>query len=188
MDWLNRMLGRDKETRSSDPSWSHISPTGGLPQPEAVHPRMAENLSTVLAAVGAISGSISTLPLYVYRLDGETREVAHDHPLMRLYRRGPNQHQSWADFAEWLVASTLLRGNGLAEVERDGSGQVTALVPIPWEWCSVHLLPTGRLAYDVTDGSGRIRRLLQDEVIHLRDRSDDGLIGRSRLHRAASTV
>ena len=32
------------------------------------------------------------------------------------------------------------------------------------------------------------RRLLESEVIHLRDRTDDGLVGRSRLSRAADTV
>jgi HK97 family phage portal protein len=37
-------------------------------------------------------------------------------------------------------------------------------------------------------GTGRPRRLLQDEVFHLRDRTDDGLIGRSRLQRAAAVV
>jgi HK97 family phage portal protein len=56
------------------------------------------------------------------------------------------------------------------------------------------LLGSGRLAYDVTEmthvsgGTGRPRRLLQDEVLHLKDRSDDGLIGRSRLQRAAAVV
>ena len=58
----------------------------------------------------------------------------------------------------------------------------------------MQLLPNGRLVYDVTEitqiqgGTGRPRRLLQDEVLHLRDRSDDGLIGRSRLQRAAAVV
>jgi HK97 family phage portal protein len=57
----------------------------------------------------------------------------------------------------------------------------------------VQLLVNGRLVYDVTDmtsvgGTGRMRRLLQDQVFHLRDRSDDGLIGRSRLQRAAAVV
>ena len=53
------------------------------------------------------------------------------------------------------------------------------------------MLLNNRLVYDVTDltsvgGTGRMRRLLRIEVFHLRDRSDDGLIGRSRLQRAAA--
>jgi HK97 family phage portal protein len=56
------------------------------------------------------------------------------------------------------------------------------------------LLPTGRLAFDVVTrigplgATGRIRRLLQDQVLHIRDRSDDGVLGVSRLRRAAATV
>lgn len=53
---------------------------------------------------------------------------------------------------------------------------------------TVQHLRSGRLAYDVGDGRGGLRRDLEGEVIHLRDRTDDGLIGRSRLSRAADTL
>ncbi|WP_254434843.1 phage portal protein, partial [Magnetospirillum sp. UT-4] len=115
---------------------------------------------------------------FLYGKQGERRN--------RLVRRGPNPWQTWPDFIEWLVASTLLRGNGLAEIIHDSRGAVVELRPIPWDWVTVYLLPSGRLAYDVAEqaglwgSTGRIRRLLQGEVIHLRDRSDDGLLGRSR--------
>jgi HK97 family phage portal protein len=88
----------------------------------------------------------------------------------------------------------LLRGNSLSEIVTDNRGAVVELHPIPWDHVNVQLLRSGRLAYDVHDltylggGSGRPRRLLQDEVFHLRDRSDDGLIGVSRLRRAAAVV
>jgi HK97 family phage portal protein len=71
---------------------------------------------------------------------------------------------------------------------------VVELRPIPWDNVQVLMLSSGRLAYDVTDilstygGTGRSRRLLQGEVIHLKDRSDDGLVGKSRLQRAAAAI
>jgi phage portal protein BeeE len=92
------------------------------------------------------------------------------------------------------MASVLLRGNALAEIVTDARGAVVGLKPIPWEWVSVQMLGSGRLVYDVVEtialygSTGRPRRLLQDEVLHLKDRSDDGLIGRSRLQRAAAVV
>src|SRR3546814_12663511 len=49
-------------------------------------------------------------------------------------------------------------------------------------------LSSGRLAYDVSDGRGNTVRYLEGEVLHLRDRTDDGKIGLSRLSRAAETV
>jgi HK97 family phage portal protein len=111
-----------------------------------------------------------------------------------LIRHGVNPHQTWADFIEWIIASTLLRGNGLSEIVIDNAGAVRELRPVPWEYAGVQLLPNRRLAYDVSPvttiygSTGQSRRLLQAEVLHIRDRSDDGLIGRSRLHRAAETV
>ncbi|CCG42854.1 phage portal protein [Magnetospirillum molischianum] len=159
-----------------------------------VNSRTAENLSAVLACVSAVSTAIASLPAYVYREGEAGRDIDRSHPLNRLVVRGPNPWQTWPDFVEWLVASTLLRGNGLAEIVTDPRGAVVELRPIPWDWVSVQLLPSGRLAYDVTEqmgiwgATGRLRRLLQGEVLHLRDRSDDGLLGRSRLSRATEVV
>ena len=149
--------------------------------------------ATVLSCVSAISSALSSLPAFVYRITDNGREEDSGHPVTRLIRNGPNESQTWPDFLEWLMASTLLRGNGLAEIRIDGGGRVNALVPIPWEYVSVQLLPNGRLAYDITGSSfygatGRVRRLLEGEVVHVRDRSDDGLVGRSRLSRAAAVV
>jgi HK97 family phage portal protein len=142
----------------------------------------------------SISSAIASLPLWVYRRTATGREVDEGHPLMRLVRLGANRFQSWPDFVEWFIASTLLSGNGLSEIGTDGRGALVELRPIPWSWASVQLLPNGRLAFDVSEssgifgGTGRTRRLLQDEVLLLTDRSDDGVLGLSRLRRAAAVV
>jgi HK97 family phage portal protein len=161
---------------------------------QIINPRTAENLSTVLACVGSISSAMASLPAYTYRTVANGREIDEGHPVSHLISTGPNQHQSWPDWVEWMMASVLLRGNGLSEIVTDSRGALVALRPIPWEWVAVQILPTGRLVYDVSEitsmygGTGGTRRLLQDEVFHLRDRSDDGLIGRSRLQRAAAVL
>jgi HK97 family phage portal protein len=191
--------GSEVETRTAWPPmwWPQSSWLGGgVDGGRVVNPRTSENLSTVLACVSAISSAISSLPAFVYRLTDEGRNEDPGHPLSRLIRNGPNSKQTWPDFIEWLMASTLLRGNGLVEIETDGGGRVTELVPIPWEYVCVQLLPNGRLAYDITPTTylyggptgGPRRRLLEGEVLHLKDRSDDGLIGRSRLSRAAAVI
>jgi HK97 family phage portal protein len=188
MKLLDRILGRETRT-APEPSWAFLSgldtSTGRL-----INPRLAETLSAVSGCVDSITSGLAPLPARVYRANGAGRIEEVRHPLMRLIRKGPNQHQTWPDFVQWLVASVLLRGNALIEIISDGrTGELRELRPIPWENVSIQLLPSGRLAYDVTDiraiygGTGRIRRLLSDEVIHLRDRSDDGLLGRSRLAR-----
>lgn len=154
----------------------------------------AENLATVLACVQAIAAGIASLPALIYRANENGREEAPDHPLARMIRDGVNERESWPDFVESLVASALLRGNGLSEIVTDDRGRLRELHGIPWAWVSPRVLTSGRLAFDVTDSyglrgaPGQMRRLLNSEVIHIKDRSDDGLLGRSRLSRARETI
>lgn len=187
MSLMNRMaalLGYEK--RADDPSWAALAPNVGASSAMSV--RAAENLSTVLACSTVIASSLGCIPALVYRREGEGRVEASSHPLLRLTRLGVTAEMTWPDFVEHLVSSALLTGNGLAEILRNASGGLAGLRFIPWSWVTVAQLASGRLAYDVSDGRGKSWRLLSGEVIHLRDRSDDGMIGRSRLSRAADTV
>lgn len=193
MGFLSRVLGRrDPEQRaagfySGGPSFS--LGTGAGP----ITPALAENLSTVVACVNAIADGLGTLPATVYRADGVGRVEAPMHPVAQLIR-APNPHQTWPDWVAFTLGQVLLRGNALSVVEYDGSGRPTALIPVPWQNVRVQLLPGGRLAYDVVlyttpwGGTGLPRRFIEGEVFHLRDRSDDGYIGRSRISRAPAVL
>jgi HK97 family phage portal protein len=180
------------EARATDPSWAGLQAITG--PGVAVSARAAENIAAVHACVSAISSAIASLPAYVHRITGDARKELADHPLAMLIRHGANSHQTWPDFIESMVASVLLQGNALAAVERDAQGQLTALRFIPWGYATASMLPSGRLAYDICEQSGhmgnvgRRYRLLEGECIHLKDRSDDGLVGRSRLSRCAGAV
>lgn len=164
---------------------------GGLPL--TITARLSEGLSAVTAAVQAIASAMASLPVWVYRTDGAGRSIDLNHPVMRMVRAGPNRHQSWPDWVEFMVAQILLRGNGLSAIETDTEGRIIGLSPAPWDGVGVEILSSGRLIYDVTEqggvigNNGKRRRLLDGEVVHIRDRSDDGLIGKSRLSRAAMT-
>ena len=78
----------------------------------------------------------------------------------------------------------LLRGNAVSEIAVDARGALVGLLPVSWDMLSIVELPGGRIAYDVSEATGGTRRLLPEEVFHLRDRSDDGIVGVS----AASPV
>lgn len=186
IDRARALIGLERRSDATDASWAAIAP--GIGYPAALSARAAENLSTVLAASSVIATSLAYIPALVYRRQGDDRVEALTHPLRRITRNGANAQMTWPDFIEHLLTSTLLTGNGLAEILRQDGGQLTGFRFIPWGLTTVAYLASGRLAYDVADGRGNARRLLQDEVLHLRDRTDDGLIGRSRLSRAAETV
>lgn len=182
-----------RETRDavsvSDPAAGRlfgIVPTGSG---QTVTPDTAESLSAVYACVAAIAETIGSLPLIVYRKTGDGgRERAPEQTLYPLLHDAPNGTQTALEFREMLTAWMLLRGNAYAEIIRDGAGRVAELRAIRPDRVTVLRLANGRMAYDVRDANGRMHRLLQEEVFHLKDRSDDGLVGKSRIQVARETL
>ena len=182
---MNLWPFKKRETRNAslDPSWAHMSAL--IPNATAtgqfVDAKSAESVTTVHAAVNLIAGTVASLPLNVFRkLDNGDREKATDYPLHRLLHDAPNEAQTALEFREQLTAHCLLWGNAYAEIHRDAAGTITALVPIHPRDVTVVKLPSGRIRYDVSQG-GELRKLLAGEVLHLRDRSDDGMVGKSRI-------
>ena len=183
---LADLIGLERRSDALDTSWGAMAP--GIGYPAALSAHGHENLSTVLACVEAISSALAYVPALIYRIEGNDRVEAVGHPVRRFTRTGVSDRMTWPDFMGHLVASALLTGNGLATIERDARGGVSGFTWVPWGLVTVQYLRSGRLAYDVSDGLGDMRRYLEGEVIHLRDRTDDGLVGRSRLSRAGEAV
>ncbi len=188
-----------REKRNLDPSWHAIAGghadwlSGQGAGQRYVTPHLAENLAAYLAAINVTASAIATFPALVYRRTPDGREEEADHPIADLIREGPNPWQTFPDFIEMQIAETLAYGNSLTEIIVDRRGRVTELRPHPWRSVTPMILPGGRLVYDAPESpapahAAKLKRLLDGDVIHLRDRSDDGLIGRPRLARCAAPV
>ncbi len=170
------------EKRAEDPSWAALLPNGTA-SGVSVSPGNAETISAVFSCVQSIAETIGGLPLMLYRNEANgDRNRAADHPLYRVLHDAPNDRQTALEFREQLTAHVLLWGNGYAQISSDTAGNVTALTPIHPRTVTVVKLPSGRIRYDVNDPqTGQVRPLLADEVLHLKDRSDDGIMGKSRI-------
>jgi HK97 family phage portal protein len=96
-----------------------------------VNPLTALGVPTVFACVNAISRSISSIPIQLYRRrpDGG-RDLAVDHPLYTLLHDAPNEDMTSADFRRAVQANATLRNSGYALIIRDGMGTVVELQPI----------------------------------------------------------
>ena len=195
MSWLARAFALERRTTQSlgtatQRDISVVDWLGGDQHfGQIVNAVRLEWLSAATASIDAIAGTVASLPAMVYMLTDAGREEDDAHPLARLIRDGPNAHQSWPDFVQWLVAQTLRYGNGICEQVLDDAGRLTALRPIPFERIALRVLGDGTLVYDFVDiVTLQQRRLLDREVFHLRDRSDDGLIGRARHERASPVI
>lgn len=162
-----------------------------------MQPHLAEGLSSVLGCVELIAGAIASLPATLTQDAPDGQVPAPPTATAWGLLRRPNPRQSWPACISSLVASSLLQGNGVGALQRDGRGAVTGLVPVPWPWLAPIVIQGAagpRLVYDVVPTTpeasllGLPRRLLDSDVMHLRARSDEGVIGRSVLSRAAGVV
>jgi HK97 family phage portal protein len=170
---------------TGDP-WGTLDPTNVPMSPQA-----PESVAAVGAAVSAIATTLAALPCAVCSAD-DTRHEVPTHDLMRLIRDGANENESWVEFIETLVSTTLLRGNATALIEPDVRGRLTALKTLPWANMLVRVTDAGDLLFDYHSSTpplaGVRRTYTRPDLLWLKDRSDSGLLGVSRLHRAAAAM
>lgn len=141
-------------------------------------------LSATYACVNLIAGTIASLSPSIYRKDANgVQTEATDHPLYWVLKLDPNSEDSDYDFWECIAAAIELQGNGLAEITRNGIGNVAALTPMPGNTI-VRRLKNGDLEYEWTVG-GQPRKRRQQDVLHIRGFGGDRLKGGSTLSACA---
>ena len=176
MNRIKSLLGI--EQRNFDPYWSDfLAKRTGTVTVDA-----AQSLAACYAAVSVISEAVGSLPLHLYKRDGDERERAREHPLYAVLHHAPNEHQSAQEFIEWLTASMLLHGNGYARITRGHDGQVRSLFPLAPERVNIKRHGDVIAGYEYINLDGRSEKLLPDEVFHLRHRAGgDPLVGLSPI-------
>lgn len=138
-------------------------------------------LATAWACVRLVAGTISSLPLMVYKQGSVGREVDYDHPLYRVLHYSPNSLQTALNFWQFMSASIELHGNAYAEVERAGNGRVIALAsPFLPEFVVPKRISGGEIEYEITE-NGRKRTLPRVRMLHIRGFGGDPLGGLSTL-------
>lgn len=136
----------------------------------------AMRLSAVYACVALIAGCIASLPLPVYRRDGESRETA-DHPYWWLLNESPSGEMSAAAFWEYVVTAMLLYGDGFARIKRPSfsSPTVTGLVALHPERVEPYRDDSGEVRYRITTDKGTRYVLNAADVLHFPTVGFDGL-------------
>lgn len=178
---------RKPEQRTYDNYWDQFTAASNVAGVN-VNAHSAEGISAVYACIAAISETVGSLPLDVYRNTDSGREKAKTHPLYKILHAEPNGYQTALEFREQMQRHVLLRGNAYAEIVWSRAGRVEALLPLHPDSVTVLKTTDGKLLYETADGNGRTRRLLAEEMLHLRYHSDDGILGRSPITVARDTV
>ena len=183
MIWPFKRETRTASTIASDDpylaEWFSLRGQGA----SAVNPEtLLSNSAVAVRCINIRSEMLASVGLFVLRRTADGgRERADDQSLYGVLHDLANPQMTAFEAREFLIRSLDLTGNAYARIERDGRGQVTGLYPIPPADVVVETLPSGRLRYRVSQRAGGTIILLQDEVLHIRGPSRDGMMGISAI-------
>ncbi len=150
-----------------------------------VTPDLAMRVSTVYACVNLLARTVASLPLLMYRTGQGGTFEAPEHPLYDVLEHQPNRWQTAFDFRAMMMTHLCMRGNAYAEIVPGPRGAVDQLEPLHPDRVIPQRLPDGSIRYQLSDG----RRLLQDEMLHIRSsNAPDGLVGVGSIAYARETI
>lgn len=155
---------------------------------QTVNETSAMRVAAVFASVRVITESVALLPLHVYRVDGERKVLDDTSRIYRLLHDQPNSWQTSFEFREQAVYHILMRGNAYAMISRDRAGEVRELVPMHPDRITVEQDRVRRLRYWYQTEDFGIVELSENEILHIRGLSLDGLVGVSVLTFARETI
>lgn len=164
-------------------AWDYSDTLSGV----GITPESAKRCSVVFACNSLIAETVASLPCILYRrLGNDQRERARDHRVYRALRRRPNGWMSRIDFFSGGQMHAGMRGQAMAEIRDDG--QVVELRPMHPNRTTIEQLSNTRMRYQYNDPFEGQRTLLQNQVLHVRDLSDDAFTGQARAVLAREAI
>lgn len=148
-------------------------------------PDGALQISTVYACARLLAGTVSSLPLMLYKNDNGKRTVDRDSQLWLVLHEQPNDQMTPSDFWQAMIVQWCLRGNAFAQIMRDSTGEVVSLWPMSADQMTVYT-NKGKVIYEY-EKDGKTYRLGRNDVLHIKD-IGTGLMGFSKLEFMSASV
>lgn len=190
MSFITRMLAASNPV-SFDAAWTaagfNLSPTtyAGV----AVGPENALKLSAAYACDRLISETVASLPALVFeRMADGGRKRATNHPLYDLLHRQPNEYQTAIEFFDFMTHCVLMRGNAFARIVAGPRGFADQLIPMHPDYVTMESLRRGGLRYHVNVPGQAAETLADEDVLHVKGMSADGVTGVSVVSYARESL
>lgn len=139
--------------------------------------RMVRNMAA-LRSLSLISNGLGMLPISLYEA-GSDKNVLREHPAHKLVRIKPNPWQTPMEFKSQMQLLLETEGNAYARVIRSGSRPIH-LIPFEKGRVQAKLGSNFRMQYTCTTENGGQLTLDQEEILHVREISFDGVLGLSK--------
>lgn len=167
-----------------------------------VDQRTVLGLSPIFRGVNILGNAVAKCTPHIYRRlpggHGGDKMRDRDHPAWRVVCQWANDWMSAAEFRDTLTAYALLRGNGIAYVERDAAGVPTEMIPLLPDRTGMAIfgrpvseadpIPQGAEVMYWTRVGGEMRPLLPENILHIRGRSNNGVWGLDILELMRETL
>lgn len=169
-------------TVSSPEGWSTGEESMGMSRDRAM------KISTVNRCVEVLSNSMAVLPLYI--MNEATKRRMEEHRLGQVLWGRANEAMTSFDYNRLMMCNQILRGNSYAWICRDPrTGYPRELIPLPPDYVAMRFDQAGHLWYVfIHPVTGEVNWLRNEDVLHYKAYSEDGLEGVSVLRRAALTL
>ena len=188
---LSKVLASRRSTTFSDFPASSLTRLG-FSTPNAAGVTVTEesslNSSAVFAATQLYAKHCASLPLVLYRRDGDDRRRAVDHPLSKLLSGRVNPSLSSYMWKELIGGNVILNGNHYSRIETNAAGQVVGLYPYSPHAVQPERLKNGNVRYVCKNADGTTSNLPASRVLHVAGPGWNGLKSPSRVELAANTI
>lgn len=191
MGILKRLLapwtsGADRRSASGadDYIWNDMFPTeSGV----VVNSDSAQRVAAVYRCVDFLANSVATKPVCVHRRLQRGSDRLDGHPVSRLLRN-PNDDMTQYQFIRALIWCWGFRGNALAFIERDRTMRPVSLTLMDPDAVEPVRIGEGKALHYRLIGRNHEGLMRQDQVLHLRAPSTDGIWGMSPIKLARETL
>lgn len=189
MNLFNKIFGSKTEDKpekrglgDSPGMWtslSHSSMSGATVSEDS-----AMRISAVYACVRVISESVASLSIDLYERSSDGSREKVSSPLSSLLKVQPNSDMSAYSFLEAMTTAAVFNGNAFAQIVRAVNGKIIALRPMCNSKVQIRQEPSGGRIFFMYEGN----RFEQDEVIHVKGPSRDGVVGMNPIEVAREAM
>ena len=165
------------------------SPYGfGTISPLTCGPETAIRVSSIFGVVRWIAQAVAICPVQIMRQRPDGRRERADLPCSYTLRKRPNRWQSSFDFYCLEAYWAALHGNGYARIVSGDRGWMSQLIPMHPSRVTVEQASDYSLVYKFFNDRGQWETLRQEEVLHWRWISDNGIVGHAPAEMCSTSI
>jgi HK97 family phage portal protein len=143
----------------------------------------------VFSCLRILAETVAGLPLHLLeRTPGGGKRLARELPLYRKLHSQPNAWQTSFEWREQMVMHVGLWGDAESELVPGQSGAIDQIVPLHPSRMKTETLENGRLRYTYREAKGKQTIYTDEQILHVRGPSDDGVHGISVVEECRDAI